>query len=86
MAYKENWIVIAMTTTIKLVRASIFRFHMWSVWGQRVNDDCMHQTFPEYEKHNFKANYVIQLSLFLGYNWHINVTVKYLKMWNPKKK
>jgi len=31
MAYKENWIVIAMITTIKLVRASIFRFHMWSI-------------------------------------------------------
>ena len=28
---KENWIVIAMITIIKLVRASIFRFHMWSI-------------------------------------------------------
>ena len=35
MAYKENWIVIAMITTIKLVRASIFRFHMWSICSQR---------------------------------------------------
>ena len=35
---------------------------------------------------NFKYNSVIQLRLVLGLFWHINVTVKSLKMWNPKKK
>ena len=35
---------------------------------------------------NPKANSVIQLRLVLGCCWHINVTVKCLKMWNPKKK
>ena len=46
MAYKENWIVIAMITTIKLVRASIFYFMWDQLVSQRVNDISIYQTFP----------------------------------------
>ena len=46
MAYKENWIVIAMITTIKLVSASILDLVCDHLVSQKVNDNCMYQTFP----------------------------------------
>ena len=38
------------------------------------------------EKKDFKANFITQLRLLIRNYWHVNVTLKYLKMWNPKKK
>ena len=43
-------------------------------------------TLYDSDKRKFKAYFVIRLGLLSGYNWHINVTLKSLKMWIPKKK
>ena len=43
-------------------------------------------TLYDSDKRKFKAYSEIQLRIVLGCDWHINVTVKSLKMWNPKKK
>ena len=77
----------ALTSFIVVIIAITIQFSLYAI--KRVQEPLEPNYFIDKnskKNKNFKSNSVIQLRILFGNNWHINVTVKYLKLWNPKKK